>query len=426
MKVAFYTLGCKVNAYETEVMKELFEKAKYQVTDIFSAPDIIVINTCTVTNNADQKSRKMINRLKRENKKAIIVVCGCLPVVNEDKIKDLQIDILIGNQNKSKIVDFVEKFKKTKKPIKDIIKSNKEFENMCLTNYETKTRAIVKIQEGCDNFCSYCIIPFSRGPLRSKKIEDVIKEVKNLVRVGHQEIVLTGIHTGKYGKGEDYDLSDLLIKLEEIENLKRIRISSIEINEITPKLLKVAKESQKVANHFHIPLQSGTNSTLKAMNRKYDTKYFKKQIKSIRKNIKDVSITTDVIVGFPGESDQDFEKTVKFIKKIAFTKLHVFPFSERKGTKAATMPNKVDEKTKKERVNKLLELSLKLENKFYKKFINKELTIIPETKKDGMIKGHTTNYIEINIPSNVDLIHEEVRIKIIGVNETKVEGRFTF
>ena len=402
MKVSFYTLGCKVNLYESEVIMNMFKKKGYEIVDFDSPSDIVIINTCTVTNTSDKKSRNIIRQAVRNNPNSVIVVMGCYSQVRSEDIKSIPgVNIIIGNSNKSKVVDLVEEYiknKENKTIIDNIMKTC--FEPMELDKFETKTRAFVKIQDGCNNFCSYCIIPYSRGGIRSKEKEDVIREVNCLVNNGYKEVVLTGIHTGHYGKDKyDYDFSDLLTELCKIDGLLRIRISSIEITELDDKFMKVL-QNKKIVDHIHIPLQSGCDKILKLMNRKYDTNYFYNKIEKIRSIRPDISITTDLIVGFPNETDNDFNDTYEFIKKVNFTKVHVFPYSRRKGTPADLMNNQVDESIKKLRVRKILELSKELEINYMTKFINKKLDILVETYEDGIITGHTSNYICVKTRGN--------------------------
>ena len=402
MKVSFYTLGCKVNLYESEVIMNMFKKKGYEIVDFDSPSDIVIINTCTVTNTSDKKSRNIIRQAVRNNPNSVIVVMGCYSQVRSEDIKSIPgVNIIIGNSNKSKVVDLVEEYiknKENKTIIDNIMKTC--FETMELDKFETKTRAFVKIKDGCNNFCSYCIIPYSRGGIRSKEKEDVIREVNCLVNNGYKEVVLTGIHTGHYGKDKyDYDFSDLLTELCKIDGLLRIRISSIEITELDDKFMKVL-QNKKIVDHIHIPLQSGCDKILKLMNRKYDTNYFYNKIEKIRSIRPNISITTDLIVGFPNETDNDFNDTYEFIKKVNFTKVHVFPYSRRKGTPADLMNNQVDESIKKLRVRKILELSKELEINYMTKFINKKLDILVETYEDGIITGHTSNYICVKTRGN--------------------------
>ncbi len=406
MKYKIYTLGCKVNEYESEVMEDLLDNAGYQRSE---NPDICIINTCTVTNQADSKSRKLIRSVKRKNPDAIIVAVGCLIQNRNDELKDLEIDIALGNKDKSQIVTYLKEFEnKQITKLYDI--NDMEFEDMVLNNSDL-TRAYIKIQDGCDNYCAYCIIPYVRGHVRCKKKETVIKEAKHLIKEGHKEIVLTGIHTGNY-HDENYDFADLLKDLTKLDGLERLRISSIEVTELNDKVLAVIKNSKILTNHMHIPLQAGSNEILKNMNRKYDTIYFKNKINEIRNIRPDISVTTDVIVGFPGETDELFNETVQTIKDIKFTKLHVFPYSKREGTVAASMKNQVDGNIKKERVKILLSLSKELEKEYMLKYIDKEIDFIPEVYKDGYLIGHTENYLLIKAKGKEENVNKTVTVKI--------------
>ena len=414
MKFLINTLGCKVNTYESNVIRDIFLNEGYEESN--SNVDIAVINTCTVTNTSDSKSLKVIKHTIKNNPNAIVIVCGCFSQINPDRLKDMDgVSIVLGNYNKSKIMDYINQYKKDKKQIIDVRELNDEkFECMKLNNFN-KTRAFVKIEDGCENFCSYCIIPYSRGKVRSKLMEDVLDEVNTLVNNGHREIVLTGIHTGHYGADiEEYDFSDLLNEICKIKGLERLRISSIEITELDDKFLETLKNNKIIVDHMHIPLQSGCDKTLKEMNRKYDVAYFKDKIKKIRSIRPNISITTDVIVGFPNETEDDFNTTVNTIKEIKFTKLHVFPFSVRKGTVAETMENQIDEKTKKERVHILMNISKELELDYMNKFVGCEVEFIPEVSKDGYIIGHTGNYLQIKskIKSNG---HETIKTTIKSI-----------
>ena len=415
MKVGICSLGCKVNIYESEYVENLLKNHGFQIVDFNTEADIYIINTCSVTNESDKKSRKMINGAKRRNDKAIIVVMGCYSQVQPDSI---DADIVIGNKDKSLIVEYIEEYLKTNKKFKKIynLREDNYFEPMIINNFDNHTRAFVKIQDGCNAFCSYCIIPYTRGSIRSKKLTDVINEVTNLVNNGYKEIVLTGIHTGKYGDNLDTNLETLLRELIKIKNIYRIRLSSIEINEITPGIMDLIKESSIIASHFHIPLQSGSDKILKSMNRKYDLEYFKKRIKEIRALRSDISITTDLIVGFPGEGEEEFRETIDTLKELKITKIHTFPYSKRTGTPASTMPNQVDGNIKKRRVREVLELSNKTELEFYKKYIGSTLEGITELRKDGSVIVHTSNFIPIKI-TDIKSNNEIVNVKIININE---------
>lgn len=389
MTYKIYTLGCKVNEYESEVMEDLLEKAGYKKSE---NPDICIINTCTVTNTADSKSRKLIRSVKRKNPDALIIAVGCLVQNRADELEELEIDIALGNKDKSKIVDYIENHQNEKiSKLYNI--DDMDFEDMQLANSDL-TRAYIKIQDGCDNYCAYCIIPYVRGHVRCKRHETVLAEAKALIKSGHKEIVLTGIHTGNYHDNE-YDFADLLSDLIKLEGLERLRISSIEVTELNDKVLDVIKSSKILTNHMHIPLQAGSNAILKSMNRKYDLDYFKNKIKEIRDIRPEMSVTTDVIVGFPGETDELFEETIKTVKDIKFTKIHVFPYSKREGTVASEMKNQIDGNIKKERVRTLLKISKELENEYMNKHLDKKIEFIPEVYKDGYLIGHTENYLLI-------------------------------
>lgn len=419
MTVAVYTLGCKVNIYESEFVISLLKKNNYEIVDFNEKADIYIINTCSVTNESDKKNRKIINEAKRKNSDAIIVVMGCYSQVNPDLI---DADIVLGNKDKSKIIELLDECIKKKEKIKKIYDIRKtDFETMSIDKFENHTRAFVKIQEGCNAFCSYCIIPFTRGGLRSKDEDEAVKEITTLVNNGYKEIVLTGIHTGRYGIEKNTSLEHLLNRLVKIPNIFRIRLSSIEINEITPGILKLIKDNKIMAKHLHIPLQSGSNKILKLMNRKYNIEFYINKINEIRELIPDISITTDLIVGFPNETEEDFNDTLKVLEDIKFTKIHTFPYSIRKGTVAASMDNQVDGITKKERVHKVLEISDKYELEFYKSKINNTYEVVTELKKNNTCIGHTTNYISVILDKKLN--NEIVNVKITDVKSIdKVYG----
>ena len=420
MKVAIYTLGCKVNTYESEYVINKFKEKKYEIVDFKDdTADIYLINTCTVTNTSDQKSRKMIRRAKNKNKNAIVVAMGCFTQIreNDNSIMDY-VDIVIGNNDKSKIVDIIDGYINNKQKIIDVKNiNNVKFEDMELSVFNTRTRALIKIEDGCENFCSYCIIPYVRGRVRSKEPKKVIKEAEKLVKNGYKEIVLTGIHTGHYGSDlKNYDFSDLLSDLELIDGLERIRISSIEITELNDKFINVLRKSNKIVNHIHIPLQAGSDKILKLMNRKYDTKYFLDKINKIRSVRPNMAFTTDVIVGFPGETTSDFEDTILFVKKANFSGGHVFPFSKRNGTVAAKMNNQLTNEEKHERSKRLIEVFAKLEEEYYKSFIGKTVSVLVESKKDNILTGHTDNYLKVSFVSKDNLINKFINIKITEYN----------
>ncbi len=424
MKFNIYTLGCKVNTYETNVMSDLLKNKGYIEVGLDEKADISIINTCTVTNTADNKSFKTIRHAIKQNDDAIIVVVGCMSQNKKEEVLKVDgVDIVLGNIGKSKVVEYIDEYIKTKKKKLDIYDMmNTTFEPMILNNFN-RTRAFVKIEDGCNNYCAFCIIPYVRGNVRSKDKDSVIEETKDLIKQGHKEIVLTGIHTGHYGSDlKNYNFSNLLNDLCKISGLERLRISSIEITELTDEFLEVLKNNKILVDHMHIPLQSGSDATLKRMNRKYDKKYFMDKIEKIRKIRPEISISTDVIVGFPNETIEEFNETIETIKKIKFSKLHVFPYSRRKGTKADEMENQIDEKTKKERVKILIELSKELETEYMEKFINRELIFIPEVIKDGYLIGHTGNYLQVKAKSNLNLIGKDVKVKLIKVEYPSIIG----
>mgnify|MGYP004620658355 CR=1 FL=1 len=419
MKVGICSLGCKVNIYESELVTNILKNNNYTVVDFEDKADIYIINTCSVTNESDKKSRKMINRAKKNNPAAIIIVMGCYSQVNAE---DIDVDIVLGNKDKSKIVEIIEEYIKTKQKKKIIYDLTKvDFEKMEITNFDSHTRAFVKIQDGCNAFCSYCIIPYVRGRVRSKDPEDVIKEVTTLVEKGYKEIVLTGIHTGRYGTDINTNLEELLNKLVNIPNIYRIRLSSIEINEITPGIKELLKENKVMAKHLHIPLQSGSNKILKLMNRRYNKEEFLSMVDNL-KDIPNISLTTDLIVGFPNEDEEEFNETIDTLKEIGFTKIHTFPYSKRKGTPAAIMDNQVFPEEKKKRVHRILDLSNKYEHNFYESKIGKIYDGVVEIHSNGTTIVHTSNFIPVIIN---DIVEEGtiVDVKIEKVEDLKVYGR---
>lgn len=413
--VGILTLGCKVNTYESEYVINILKEHNYEIKSFDDVCDIYIINTCTVTNTSDIKSRKMIRNAIKKNPNACVVAMGCFIEANKDyQIEGL--DIVLGNKDKSKIVDLLDEyFTKKEKIVKLYNDPKSQFEDMYITNFPGRTRAFVKIQDGCENFCSYCIIPFVRGKCRSKDKDKVISEIKALVNNGYQEVVLTGIHTGNYGVDLDTNFATLLKELVKIEGLKRLRISSIEITELTDEVLEVLKTSPIIVDHLHIPLQAGSDEILKAMNRKYNLSYFFEKIKKIREIRPNISITTDVIVGFPGETTELFEQTIKTCRDLEFAKIHVFPYSERQGTKAMELPNHIEPTEKKRRARELLLVSKELEITYANKFLNKQEEVLIEEDKDGYSYGHTSNYLHVKI--NKKLKHNT----FVTVTITKVD-----
>lgn len=421
MTFAIHTFGCKVNIYESEYITNLLQENNYNLID-FNSPleaNIYIINTCTVTNEADKKDRKLIHTTRTNHPNSILIVMGCYSQLNPN---DIDADIIIGNKYKSEIVNLINEFQKEHKKIikvDNITKTN--FEDMYINRFITHTRAFVKIQDGCNAFCAYCAIPYARGGIRSKDFDKVISEVTNLVNNGYKEIVLTGIHTGRYGIEKNTNLETLLKELVKIPNIFRIRLSSIEINEITDGIIDLIKNNDIMAKHLHIPLQSGSDTILKSMNRLYDTKFFIDRVDYIRKEIPNISITTDLILGFPGETEKEYKETLNSLKKINFTKIHTFPYSKRNGTKAASMPNQVDGITKKCRVKEVISISNQNEINFYKQKIDNVYNGVIETRKDGKKIAITTNYIPVEI--NTDLENGSiVRFKITKVTNSLVIG----
>ena len=403
-RVAFITLGCKVNQYETNAMAQKFIEKGYEVVEHTEVADIYVINTCTVTNMSDRKSRQMLRRVKELNKEAIIVACGCYVQVAKEEVEKIEeVDLILGNNEKKNIVELVEKFqnekieKEKKSELEEVedVMHEKEFVEFGDVIYTEKTRAVIKVQDGCDRFCSYCIIPYARGRVRSRKPENVISEIEKISKKRIKEVVITGIHIASYGKDfkEEYRLIDLLEEINKIEGIERIELGSIEPLLITEEFVRRLKKLEKICHHFHLSLQSGCNETLERMNRRYKVEEFRKIVELLRKNYKDVNLTTDIIVGFPGETEEEFQKTYKFLEEIKFYKMHIFKYSQRKGTKAAVMSGQIDGNKKEERSRKLIELSDKNEEEYNKKYVGKEVEVLWEEEKEGFYKGHTKNYI---------------------------------
>ncbi len=409
------TLGCKVNTYESEYVINKLKENNYEIKPFTEICDVYIINTCTVTNTSDSKSKKMINTAIKRNPDACVVAMGCFIEANKDYEID-GLDITIGNKDKSKIIELLDEYFEKKETLKRLYKEEKTiFEDMYITNFPGRTRAFVKVQDGCENFCSYCIIPFVRGKCRSKALDKVVNEITDLTNNGYQEVVLTGIHTGNYGVDLNTNFAALLKQLVKIDKLKRLRISSIEITELTDEVLEVIKNNKVIVDHMHIPLQAGSDEILKLMNRKYDLDYFYNKVKEIRTIRPEISITTDVIVGFPGETEELFQKTINTCKELELTKIHVFPYSVRKGTVAETLPNHLDQSIKKDRARRLLEVSKELENNYFNKYVGKEVEVLVEEVKDGYSYGHTGNYLYVKI--NKELEHNTfVQVKVTKID----------
>ena len=421
MKVGIYTLGCKVNTYESEYVISLLENHGYEIKDFNEICDIYIINTCTVTNTSDIKSRKIIRQARRKNPKACIIAMGCFIQADKYNVID-EIDIAIGNKDKSKIIELIDEYFKNKIKINNVIDNfDDSFEDMYIEKYSNKTRAFVKIQDGCENFCSYCIIPYVRGKCRSKDFDTVLTEIQTLVNNGFKEVVLTGIHTGNYGVDINKTFAELLNEIVKIKNLKRLRISSIEINELTDEVLDIIKNNDVIVNHLHIPIQAASDNVLTVMNRKYDLNKFKERIKKIRETKKDLNITTDIIVGHPGETEDDFISGIKVLKEIGFTKLHVFPYSKREGTKACIM-EQIDETIKKKRAKELLKLSKELELKYMNEHLDKELEVLIEVNNGNYAIGHTANYLNIKIYNTLYKSGDLVKVKLKDIEYPFIIG----
>ena len=411
--VSFYTLGCKVNQYETNAMEQQFIKNNYEIVENTQKADIYVINTCTVTNMAERKSRQMLRRVKEINPSAVLVVCGCYAQVAKNELEQIsEIDIILGINEKNEIVQIVENYmekmaeqdKRSQEAEIDDVSKQKEFLDFGDVTYTEKNRAVVKVQDGCNMFCSYCIIPYARGRIRSRKIESVVSEIKKIAKEKIKEVVITGIHVASYGKDFDNEntskkirLIDLLEAINKIDGIDRIRLSSLEPTIVDEEFATRLSKLDKICDHFHLSLQSGCDETLKRMNRKYTTQIYRDAVATLRKYYPEASFTTDVIVGFPGETDEEFAKTYEFLKEIDFYRLHVFKYSPRRGTVAEKMPNQIDGNKKEERSNKLIELSNSTENKHNQSYIGKTVKVLFEEFEDGFFKGHTTNYMMVKV-----------------------------
>ena len=422
-KVSFLTLGCKVNQYETEAMQELFKKNGYEVCDNNEICDVYVINTCTVTNLSDRKSRQFISKAKKMNKDAVLAVVGCYSQVSPNEIEAIdEVDVIIGTKNRSRIVELCNQAKNSNMKFNIVSELTKDcgYDSLSIDMQESKTRAYLKIQEGCNMFCTYCIIPYARGPIKSRLLDDISIEAKKLVENGYKELIITGIHVGSYGLdiGENLNLVDVIEELSKIDKLNRIRLSSIEAGIISEKFLERIKNTGKVCEHFHLSLQSGSDKILRLMNRKYNTNMYRKKVNLIKKYFPDVALTTDIIVGFPGETEIDFEDTLNFVKEIGFSKVHVFKYSPRKGTPAFDFKNQVDGNTKKDRSNRLINLSDELSKKFLSDNLFKQHEVLFEENTNGnKLTGYSRNYIRFSIP-----YIEGVKNKIVNCKGISIDG----
>ena len=438
--VSFYTLGCKVNQYETNAMEQQFIKNNYKIVENTQKADIYVINTCTVTNMAERKSRQMLRRVKEINPSAVLVVCGCYAQVAKNELEQIpEIDIILGINEKNEIVQIVENYmekmaeqdKRSQEAEIDDVSKQKEFLDFGDVTYTEKNRAVVKVQDGCNMFCSYCIIPYARGRIRSRKIESVVSEIKKIAKEEIKEVVITGIHVASYGKDFDNEntskkirLIDLLEAINKIDGIDRIRLSSLEPTIVDEKFATRLSKLDKICDHFHLSLQSGCDETLKRMNRKYTTQIYRDAVATLRKYYPEASFTTDVIVGFPNETDEEFAKTYEFLKEIDFYRLHVFKYSPRRGTVAEKMPNQIDGNKKEERSNKLIELSNSMENKHNQSYIGKTVKVLFEEFEDGFFKGHTTNYMMVKVAGEEEQSDKFVnKILDVKIKENNDETR---
>lgn len=427
--VAFHTLGCKVNHYETEAIWQLFKDANYERVEFETNADVFVINTCTVTNTGDKKSRQIIRRAIRQNPDAVVCVTGCYAQTSSAEIMEIPgVDIIVGTQDRHKLLDYIQQFQEERQPINGVgnIMKNRTYEELEVPYFTDRTRASLKIQEGCNNFCTFCIIPWARGLMRSRDPEKVVEQATQLVNSGYKEIVLTGIHTGGYGQDlKNYNLAQLLRDLDTIEGLERIRISSIEASQLTDEVIDVIGNSNKVVRHLHIPLQSGSDDVLKRMRRKYTMAHFSERLTKLHQALPDLAVTSDVIVGFPGESEEEFQETYDFIVNHHFSELHVFPYSPRIGTPAARMDNQIDEETKNVRVHKLISLSNQLAKEYASKFEDEVLEVIPEEmgEEPQTLVGYADNYMKVRFEGDDSLIGQIVKVKIVKANYPINEGK---
>ncbi|GKU81322.1 tRNA (N(6)-L-threonylcarbamoyladenosine(37)-C(2))-methylthiotransferase MtaB [Niallia sp. NCCP-28] len=432
--VAFHTLGCKVNHYETEAIWQLFKEQGYERVEYENMSDVYVINTCTVTNTGDKKSRQVIRRAVRKNPNAVICVTGCYAQTSPAEIMAIPgVDIVVGTQDRIKMLEYIKQYKEERQPINAVgnIMKNRVYEELDVPAFTDRTRASLKIQEGCNNFCTFCIIPWARGLMRSRDPKEVIRQAQQLVDAGYKEIVLTGIHTGGYGEDmKDYNLAALLRELEaKVKGVKRLRISSIEASQITDEVIAVLDQSNIVVNHLHIPIQSGSNTVLKRMRRKYTMEFFAERITRLKKALPGLAITSDVIVGFPGETEEEFMETYNFIKEHKFSELHVFPYSKRTGTPAARMEDQIDEEIKNERVHRLIALSDQLAKEYASNYEGEVVEVIPEEvyKDNGngeLYVGYTDNYLKVVFPATEEMVGQIVKVKITKAGYPVNEGQF--
>ena len=425
-KAASFALGCKVNQYESEAIAELFAEKGYEIVGIDEEADVYVINTCTVTNFGDKKSRQLIRKVKRQNENAIVAVVGCYAQTAPKELMEIAgVNLVIGTKDRAQIVEMVEQYDRAngvENHVSDIMKE-RVFEPLSIQKLANRTRAYLKIQDGCSQYCSYCIIPYARGPIRSREPQEVVAEVKRLAENGFKEVVLTGIHVASYGKDRrDTSLPDILKQVHEVEGIERIRFSSIEPNVVTEEFAQTMAALPKVCDHFHLSLQSGCDKTLKEMNRKYDTEKYRQAGATLRKYLPKVALTTDIIVGFPGETEEDFKESYAFAEEIGFAKIHVFPYSPKRGTPAAARKDQLLNAVKAERSHTLIQLSDKMAADFLADAVGTDAEVLYERAVgDGIYEGHTTNYMKVHGRSEVDLTN-----RICKTHITRAEGEMLF
>lgn len=427
-KVASHALGCKVNQYESEAIAELFAQKGYEIVDIDEWADIYIINTCTVTNFGDKKSRQLIRKVKRQNPEAVVAAIGCYAQTAPEEIKNIEgVNLIIGTKGRKDIVDLVESYVPEMGVVSTVgqIAKEREFEHLTISKLADRTRAYLKIQDGCSQFCSYCIIPYARGPIRSRDPEDIMDEVKVLAENGFKEIILTGIHVASYGKDlKGVTLLDVIKRVQEQEGIERIRFSSVEPNIVTEEFASELSKLDKVCDHFHLSLQSGCDRTLKRMNRKYDAAGYERAVEILRKYFPNVAITTDIIAGFPDETDEDFEKSLEFAKKIGFAKIHAFPYSPKRGTPAAVMPNQILNAVKNERTSRLIEASDRMADEFIKSFEGRVMPVLYEREiEHNIYEGYTTNYIRVLSESSENIKNKIIDTEIVSSEDEKAIGR---
>ena len=430
-KVAFHTLGCKVNHYETEAIWQLFQTEGYEKGEFDQIADVYVINTCTVTNTGDKKSRQVIRRAIRKNPDAVVCVTGCYAQTSPAEIMAIPgVDIVVGTQDRHKMIPYIQEFQASREPINAVgnIMKARVYEELDVPSFTDRTRASLKIQEGCNNFCTFCIIPWARGLMRSRQPDEVLSQAQQLADAGYKEIVLTGIHTGGYGEDmKDYNLASLLTDLEKVQGLQRIRISSIEASQITDEVIDVIGSSKKVVNHLHIPLQSGSDSVLKRMRRKYSASFYRERVERLKEALPGLAVTSDVIVGFPGETDDEFDETLELISEIGYSELHVFPFSKRTGTPAARMEEQVADDIKHDRVHRLITLSNQQAKEYASMHEGEVLEMIPEEQDPsdpGRLIGFTRNYLKVSVELDPEWIGEVIDIQLLQAGYPISQGSF--